>query len=209
MIRPPGFRGAAFGAAGDGDAKRDDRARRRIAAGLGIGAEWALTRQVHGTEVRTATAPGHLGAADGIVTTTAGLPIAVVTADCVPVIFEGPAGAGIAHAGWKGAAAGVAGAVRAALAAAGAPPARAAVGPAIGPCCYEVGAEVAELFPDHVDRTRWGTTSVDLPGAVAAQLDGLEVWRSEICTMCGDGYHSYRRDRTAERQVAVAWLPTG
>lgn len=207
MIRPPGFRGAAFGSAADGDAKRDPSARRRLAAALGVADHWAVTRQVHGTHVLRAEAPGRLGDADAIVTTQPGLPLAVVTADCVPLIVESDVAVGIAHTGWKGAAAGVVEAMCAAVGALGAPPARAAIGPAIGPCCYEVGPEVADRFPGHVATTTWGTTSVDLAGFVAAGLAGLDVWRAGACTMCGAGYHSYRRDRTTLRQTGVAWLP--
>ena len=53
---------------------------------------------------------------------------------------------------------------------------------------------------------RAGPPGVDLAAAAAAGLDGLEVWRSEACTCCGTGFHSYRRDGGRERQVAVAWL---
>lgn len=207
MIQPPGFRGAAFGSAAQGDPKRDDAAKRTIAAALGISARWAITRQVHGKVVRFARRPGTLGDGDGIVTGVAGLPVAVVTADCVPVVLESPDAVGIGHAGWRGAAGGVVGAVREAIAGVGRPVQRAAIGPAIGPCCFEVGPEVAEVFPDQQAVTTWGTASVDLAAAVASQLEGIDTWSAGICTMCDPRYHSYRRDGTRLRQVAVAWLP--
>ena len=87
-------------------------------------------------------------------------------------------------------------------------PRRAAIGPAIGPCCYEVGPEVAAELPGHSSLTTWGTPSVDIPGYVHEQLAGLEVWRSDECTYTSERLHSWRRDGTKQRQVAVAWLPT-
>jgi copper oxidase (laccase) domain-containing protein len=136
------------------------------------------------------------------------LPLTVAVADCVPVIIEGTGAVGIAHAGWRGAAAGVVAATVAALDKLKAAPLRAAVGPGIGPCCFEVGSEVAERFPGHVGSTTWGTTSVDLVGVVRAQLGEIPLWVSTECTYCGSGNHSYRRDRTKQRQVAVAWIPS-
>ena len=99
--------------------------------------------------------------------------------------------------------------MRTALEARGAPPTHAAVGPGIGPCCFEVGHEVAERFPAHVSTTTWGTRSVDLPGAVVDDLDGLDVWRSDACTHHDPSFHSFRRDGTPLRQVAVTWLSPG
>ncbi len=123
------------------------------------------------------------------------------------MILEGDGGVAIAHAGWRGAAGGVVRAAREMLASLGVAATRAAVGPGIGPCCFEVGDEVAAQFPQDRSQTRWGTTSVDLAAAVSRELEGLTVWASDACTHCGTGYHSFRRDGTSERQVAVAWLP--
>lgn len=209
MIRPPGFRGAAFGTAADGDGRSDPVARRRIAGALGLTGEWAYLHQVHGRRVLRASRPGRQGDGDALFTTTVGLPLAVGTADCLPVVVEAEGGVGLAHVGWRGAAAGVVGALRDAMEAAGLAPRRAAVGPGIGPCCFAVGPEVAAALPAHRAVTRAGEPSVDLPAAVAAALSGLEVWESGACTCCGAGFHSHRRDHTRKRQVAVAWLPAG
>ena len=92
------------------------------------------------------------------------------------------------------------------MAAAGAAPVRAAVGPGIAACCFEVGPEVAARFPGLERSTTWGAGSVDLQEAIIGQLQGLEVWTAGVCTHCGGGYHSFRRDGTNERQVAVAWV---
>jgi len=209
MIRPPGFRGAAFGAAADGDGRFDEAARRCISRSLGLPEEWACVHQVHGRRVWRASRPGLQGDGDALFTTIPGLPLAVGTADCLPVVVEAAGGVGLAHAGWRGAAAGVVAALRDAMEAEGLAPQRAAVGPGIGPCCFTVGPEVAAVLPGFATVARTGAASVDLPAAVAAALEGLEVWRSPECTCCGRGYHSYRRDGTRRRQVAVAWLPAG
>ncbi|MEX1208828.1 MAG: polyphenol oxidase family protein [Acidimicrobiia bacterium] len=207
MIRPPGFRGAAFGDEFDGDGRSQPVSRAAISTSLGISSDWAWLRQVHGRGVVRVSRSGPQGDADAAFTTQAGLPLAVATADCYPVILEADGAVGIAHSGWRGTAAGVVGALREAMAAVGFTPARAAIGPGIGPCCFEVGAEVAAQFPDHRRQTAWGTLSVDLRGDIVAALAGLDVWDAGVCTMSDDGYHSHRRDRASERQVAVAWLP--
>ncbi len=209
MIRPPGFRGAAFGSAADGDGRSDPKARRWAAASLAIPGEWAVLQQVHGSHVIRVEAAGPSGQGDAMFTTRPMLPLAVGTADCLPVVLEAEGGVGIAHAGWRGAAAGVIGALRRAMAEAGIPVLRAAVGPGIGPCCFEVGPEVAASFPRFASSTRWGTRSVDLPSAVVSQLAGLEIWQAAECTYCGSGFRSQRRDNSSERQVSWAWLTSG
>ncbi|MBM3694466.1 MAG: laccase domain-containing protein [Actinobacteria bacterium] len=207
MICPPGFAGAAFGTAADGDGRRDPGVRARFSAALGIAAEWAYLHQVHGRRVRRVEAPGPAGDGDAIFTTRPGLPLAIGTADCLPVVLEAPGAAGLAHVGWRGAVAGVVGALRRAMERAGVAPERAAIGPGIGPCCYAVGPEVLARLPGFRSVARLGAESVDLAAAVAAELDGLQVWQAGECTSCGLGFHSYRRDGTRERQVAVAWVP--
>jgi copper oxidase (laccase) domain-containing protein len=111
------------------------------------------------------------------------------------------------HAGWRGALAGVLPATLAAMRKRGHDPLRAAIGPAIGSCCYEVGEDVSSQFEGFVGTTSWGTTSVDIPAYLETALAGLEVWRSDECTHTSERLNSWRRDRTRERQVAVAWLP--
>lgn len=205
MIRAGGL-SAVFGEARDGDGRSDAEARSAISDQLGIPDKWAMVSQVHGADVVVAEAPGLLGEADGIVTTTQGVPIAVGIADCLPVVLESDGAVGIAHAGWRGAAAGVVSAVRHAMNELGAPAERAAIGPGIGPCCFEVGPEVVARFPSSESSTTWGTSSVDLVSAVKAELDGLEIWSHDGCTHHDPRFHSFRRDGTAARQVAVAWI---
>lgn len=206
MIRPPGWDGVAFSDGSDGDLRGDDEARRVAADALGIAEEWARVRQVHGNDVMRVRAPGVAGEADALWTTTLALPVAVFTADCLGVVLVAADAVGVAHAGWRGAASGVVGGLRTDMTEAGHPPERAAVGPGIGPCCFEVGPEVADEFPGHVSETTWGTRSVDLPTAVAVQLDGLKTWWSGGCSKHEDRWLSHRADGTPERMAAVGWL---
>jgi YfiH family protein len=170
--------------------------------------EWAFVAQVHGDGVIRADAAGWLGEADALYTTRPGIAVAVATADCVPVVIEGIGFVAVIHAGWRGVAGGVVAATLRSLSGEGLVPQRAAVGPAIGPCCYEVGDEVLAAFPGHAATTTWGSPSVDLPGAVRTQLGDLPVWVSDRCTRTDPELFSYRSDRTPHRQVSVAGLST-
>lgn len=208
MIRPPGLAGAAFGTAATGDLRVDAGRRRQVAAELGIPPEWAFLRQVHGADIVLAKSTGDRGAGDALITQDPQIPVAVATADCVPVVVIGDGVAAVIHAGWRGALAGVVPATLRAMEASGHPPRHAAIGPAIGPCCYEVGEDVAAQFPGFIGSTTWDTVSVDVPGFVRSQLAGLKVWMSGECTFTSDRLYSWRQDGTNQRQIAVAWLPT-
>ena len=107
MIRPADMPGVAFGDATDGDPRRDEAVQNRMSTSLGISGGWAWMRQVHGASVVEANAPGEMGEADAAFTTVRGLAIAVATADCFPVVLQADRGVGVAHAGWRGVAAGV------------------------------------------------------------------------------------------------------
>ncbi|HEY5728388.1 MAG TPA: polyphenol oxidase family protein [Acidimicrobiia bacterium] len=206
MIHPPGLEGARFGEAADGDPRHDPSAAAALhAAGVPEGV--AVPNQVHGSGVLVVTAPGRHGEADALVTTTPGVGVGVATADCVPVVIEGAGFAAVVHAGWRGIVAGVVEATLDRISSLGLTAECAAIGPAIGPCCYEVGPEVAERFPGHPALTTQGGISIDLPGAVADTLGSLVAWRSDRCTFTDPGLNSYRRDHTERRQVSVAWIP--
>jgi polyphenol oxidase len=207
MIRPAGFRGAVFGDAADGNARDDAERRKWISKQLGIPSAWASVHQVHDDLVITVDRPGVAGDADGLITTQRRLPLTVATADCLPIIVEGDRSVAVVHAGWRGVAVGVIESALEAMRALGDTPRRAAIGPSIGPCCFEVGDEVVGEIGGFVSTTDAATQSIDLWSAAEAQLVGLEVWRSDICTFTDPAYRSFRRDRTSKRQVAVAWLP--
>lgn len=207
MIRPAGFRGVFFGDAADGNGRDETEQRVRISDRLGIPSTWASIRQVHGDTVVTVGESGIAGDGDGLVTESNRLPLAIATADCLPVVIEGDRSVALVHAGWRGVAAGVIRSGVEAMQLLGDTPRRAAIGPSIGPCCFEVGDEVVEAIGGSATTTNAGTQSVDLWSAAATQLEGLRVWRSNICTFTDPAYHSFRRDATSNRQVAVAWVP--
>lgn len=177
-------------------------ARSRLAAEVGLGDDQLVgMRQVHGDGVAVvdrSDAAAVVPDVDALVTTEKDLGLVVLVADCVPVLLGVP-GAGVAavHAGHPGVRARIVPAAVAVLAAAtGRAPVdvRAVVGPAIGPCCYEVPADMRARFAARVDQvaasTTWGTPSLDLPSAVSAQLRAAGVTaisRAGACTRCERG----------------------
>jgi len=205
MIRAP-WDGVAFSERADGDLRGDLPARARVSSLLGIPPEWAEVRQVHGNEVVRVEMPGPSGEADALWTSEHQLPLAIFTADCLGVVLAASDAVGIAHAGWRGTVGDVVGKLRDAMSRSGYAPERAAVGPGIGPCCFEVGTEVADQFPDQRARTTWGTPSVDLPAAVGGALAGLDVWSTGACTRHEEGWFSHRADATKQRLAALGWL---
>jgi YfiH family protein len=176
--------------------------------------------QVHGNDVAVVDGPWGARPApevDAIVTTAPGLALAVLTADCVPVLLADPV-AGVvaaAHAGRPGMVAGVVPAALRAMAELGADPARivARTGPAVCGRCYEVPepmrAEVAALEPAAHTETSWGTPALDVGAGVHAQLQRLGVRdraHSPVCTRESHDHFSYRRDRTTGRLAGYVWL---
>jgi len=206
MNQPPGVDGVAFTDADDGDQRNDLAARSAVSSWLGISRDWATIRQVHGTALTHAAEPGELEEADAMWTDVPGLPLAVFTADCFGVVLRADSAIGVAHAGWRGAAAGVVTALREEMTRRGHEPRAAAIGPGIGPCCFEVGPDVAGRFPEVATETTWGTTSVDLASAIRSELDGLDVWVSGACTMHESTMFSYRRSGTSLRNATIAWV---
>jgi polyphenol oxidase len=175
--------------------------RRRLAEAARLDPEAiAMGWQVHGTELREwevgAPAYGSPGAelprVDGHLTSRSGLGLLVLVADCFPVALAAPGRAAMLHCGWRGLAGGI---VSRALERFDEPPA-AAVGPGIGPCCYEVGPEVIEGFA-RVEGAARGRM-LDLRAVIEHDLRTGGVDRIEHldhCTSCRpDLYFSHRRD---------------
>ncbi|MEU9402054.1 peptidoglycan editing factor PgeF [Streptomyces sp. NPDC048242] len=198
------------------------RANRELTAkALGLDpASVVWMNQVHGADVAVVDEPwGDRPApeVDAIVTTRRGLALAVLTADCVPVLLADPV-AGVvaaAHAGRPGMVAGVVPAAVRAMTELGAEPGRivARTGPCVCGRCYEVPealrAEVAEAEPTAHAVTSWGTPAVDVSAGVHAQLDRLGVCdraQSPVCTLESGDHFSYRRDRTTGRLAGYVWL---
>ena len=119
MIRPPGKDGVAFSERGDGDLREDPDSRELLARALDVPAQWAWARQVHGADLVRVEGPGNAGEFDALWTTIPGLPLAIFTADCLGVVLKSDEAVGVAHAGWRGADAGVVPALREAMTRAG------------------------------------------------------------------------------------------
>jgi YfiH family protein len=191
-----------------------------------------LLRQVHGTAIvrLTSTPPADEPTADGCIVLRADADEwapAVRTADCVPLLIVADGGRAVAavHAGWRGTAGGIAERAVAELGALGIPPGGliALLGPAVGPCCYEVSHEVLERVATAsgvppralVRGERSGRPRLDLSAANRAQLgraglrDGA-VHAAPWCTSCdADLFFSYRRDgeKSGRQMACVGWTP--
>jgi len=177
------------------DSENVEENRRRLCAEVGADPErLALNRQVHGTTVRRAAAGDRRERADGLWTDVPGVPMLAMTADCLPIALaktngDKPALA-ILHVGWRGLSEGV---IANGVAALGGPLA-AAIGPAIGPCCYEVGPEVAALFDaDLVNGRKLDLWAAAERALRAARVEDVE--RADVCTACNAKlFFSHRRD---------------
>ncbi len=183
----------------------------------------ATVRQIHSDKVLVAGGPGCLGEGDAIISKRPGLALAIRTADCLPVLIADPANRAVAaiHAGWRGTVLGIAPkTVQAMQEQFGSRPEDlvVVVGPGIGPCCFEVGPEVAiqfaEYFPERQDLE--GRARIDLAETLRRQLrrNGVtvrQVATPELCTVCrADLFHSYRRDQEeAGRMVSAIGVRAG
>ncbi|WP_393084326.1 peptidoglycan editing factor PgeF [Streptomyces sp. LN704] len=205
-----------------GDDPDHVRTNRELAA-RSLGLDPALVvwmNQVHGPDVAVVDAPwgsSEIPSVDAIVTARRGLALAVLTADCTPVLLADPVAgiAAAAHAGRPGMVAGVVPAAVRAMVELGAEPARivARTGPAVCGRCYEVPdemrADVAAVEPAAYAETSWGTPAVDVTAGVHAQLERLGVrdrQQSPACTLESKDHFSYRRDRTTGRLAGYVWL---
>lgn len=196
--------------------------RRRVVDGLGVPA-WAMPTQVHGARlVRVGekragagfSEPGTtIGPADALAVTRPRLPVAVITADCLPIALASPKEGllVVVHAGWRGLAGGVLSRAIAAFERPGG--VLAAIGPAIGPDHYEVGEEVTLAVAAGspagaaIERRR-GRLYLDLPGTAAKIMRGAGVRRIEdsgLCTAClPRRFFSHRREGETGRQGLIA-----
>jgi purine-nucleoside/S-methyl-5'-thioadenosine phosphorylase / adenosine deaminase len=199
--------------------------RRRLARALGLSPDGVVVGlQVHGAELAAHAGPQRPSAfaepvaaipeVDGHVVSEPGPAALVFVADCLPVALAGPGGVAMLHCGWRGLAAGIVARGVAAVAAT-----HAAIGPGIGPCCYEVGDEVLSALASPTSREATslvakrptGGRSLDLP-EVARQLlseAGVETIESaNLCTSCEEGsFFSHRRDAgETGRQAGLVWL---
>jgi len=194
---------------------------RQLAA---TGRPWVLVDQVHGTDVHRADVHRPMGhgdasvRADVLVATAPSSPaLAVWAADCAPVALIGHGGTMVlAHAGWRGLAAGVLDVAVDALQ--DDPVSHAVLGPVIHPCCYAFGVEDAARVAhgvgaavDDVVTSLHDRPALDVPAAVAAALARRGVALDVIgpCTGCDDRWYSHRVRGDAGRHALVAWFEDG
>lgn len=228
-VSEPPFDSLNLGILTDDDPESVTENRHRLARALGHTPEQIVfALQVHGTHLidhsapdlestpssefrgsfvapGTTKEPRNLLEADGHLVREAGLAPLVFVADCLPVALYGPGGLAMVHAGWRGLAGGIVGDAAAAVGATSA-----AIGPGIGPCCYEVGEEVLDAFAGLGEGVATGRM-LDLPEVARRLLAEAGVFRIEssgLCTSCErELFFSRRRDhgRTG-RQAGIAWI---
>ena len=210
--------------AADGDSPANvEHNRRLLQQGLALPSAPHWLRQVHSATVLRFDAPPLEGAcepvADAAVTAVPGVVLAILTADCLPVVFAARDGSevGAAHAGWRGLADGMLEAtVRAMHAAPG--QLQAWLGPAAGPADYEIGEDVYHAFVGHDPAaqaafvaTRAGHWKVDLfalarQRLLAAGMDPAQIHGGTVSTMADPDLYSHRRDRRTGRMATLAWI---
>jgi YfiH family protein len=185
-----------------------------------LGVPTRFTKQIHGNRVvradESAAMPnGDLGLeADALVTASAGIAPSILTADCLPIAIAAPgtdaapAVVATVHAGWRGLADGVIANAIGLLGTLGSQrPLTAAIGPAAGPCCYEVGPELHQRFPGFSAGRNLDLKAIARHQLQAAGVTGIHDCR--ICTICESEYElfSYRREgEQTGRQGLIAWL---
>ena len=213
MVR---FTGRAEGDLSDKVTGADRRARERAL----VDRPWVLARQVPGSRVAVVRAPGDdPGDADALVTASHAVAVAVRTADCAAVaLASADAGGvvGVAHAGWRGLLAGVIEEAVKAMRGLGADQIDAAIGPSIGPECYEFGDHDLALLEDRFGPGVRGATSAGRPAldlvagveaALREQSVSLLASATSPCTACNrDEFWSHRASGDPQRQAGVAWL---
>lgn len=182
----------------------------------------AWLQQTHGTDVVDAdVVSGGLVQADASFTTSPGRVLAVLVADCMPILFANREGTCVAaaHAGWRGLAGGI---VEATMAASGLVPDEtvAWLGPAIGPTCFEVGADVRDAFIAGAGPHAGAAAAAFAPHASGKWLADLwslarlrlsacgvaRVHASGLCTSDATRFYSYRRDGVTGRMAALIWI---
>ena len=213
---------APYGSFNLGDHVGDDSAavaenRRRLKVGAGLPGEPVWLPQAQGIGVADLDSPGTLGPADAAIARGPGKVCAILTADCLPILFATDSGDTVAaaHAGWRGLAAGV---IEATVSAMGAPRGSllAWLGPAIGPKQFEVGTEVRDAFlaadakaGGAFEANARGRYMADLGMLARQRLQGLGVSRiygGGECTFTqADRYYSHRRDGITGRQATLIW----
>ena len=175
----------------------------------------AFMNQFHGDRVVVVDGlPAEAPNADALITQEVGISLAVLVADCIPLLLwdESLQCVAAVHVGRVGLVNGIAGKVIGIMAAMGAQRIQGALGPSICGKCYQVGPdiyeEVCKVYPSAKSKTKSGHLALDLPGALSGSLSaaGIAVTRSWICTAESLDHFSYRRDGITGRQAGIIRL---
>ncbi|HDQ46205.1 MAG TPA: peptidoglycan editing factor PgeF [bacterium] len=215
--RPGGVSGVPFDTLNLGQNTSDDPGcvkenRNRFFQAVEISETQAvIPGQVHGVRIVRVTDPGIFPDTDGVITDAPGLALTVQTADCVPVFLVDPSrpAIGLVHAGWKGSALGIAAeGVRAMQEAFGSRPETLDIflGPSIGPCCYEVGPDVAGRFePGYVSGNRLDLWRYNVDMMIQSGARPERISTARLCTKCQPQWFFSHRARggDAGRMLAV------
>ncbi|MFP5385846.1 MAG: polyphenol oxidase family protein [Bacteriovoracia bacterium] len=162
--------------------------------------EFIHATQVHGTDI---VSPETLPAeADGIIVSWENFekPLAIKTADCLPIVIEGEKGVIFLHAGWRGLANGILNKPEIEMI----NPQRVFIGPSIHECCFEVSKDFKDNFPDSpffkkVKDKYFFNLQEEAKRQLREKFPSLLVQYAPVCTSCNNSLHSYRRDKTKER----------
>jgi polyphenol oxidase len=183
--------------------------RRRLCEAVGAETDrLAMNRQVHAATVNRAAAGERGREGDGLWTDEPGVPMLKLTADCLPVALarrNGEPALALLHAGRLGLLEGI---LQAGVATLGGRVA-AAVGPGIGPCCYEVGDDIADTY-----RARFGNAAVrgrnldlwSVTDSILREAGVASVERLDMCTACNSEFFSHRRDGVTGRQGVIGYV---
>lgn len=189
--------------------------RTRLVREFALPSSPVFLRQVHGVDVWQCDHEDQPEDADAVMTTRRGNAIAVMTADCLPIVIAARDGSAVAcvHAGWRGLADGV---VAEAVESLPATRLIAWIGPGISAASYEVGDDVRERFAQAAldagaftrrSNGRWSCHLAQLAREALARLGVTEVWGVERCTFREeDAFFSHRRDGATGRMATVAWI---
>ena len=169
--------------------------------------------QVHGDRIALIEeVTDEIPTADALVTGIPGISLAVMVADCIPLLLSSPESVAAVHVGRKGLINEITRKTISLMQDMGASEITAIIGPAICGSCYEVSDEVFQevvaVHPTAASRTSKGTLALDLPKALinVLKVEEIEVTNEFICTVESHDHFSYRRDGVTGRQAGVIWL---
>lgn len=193
------------------DPQRVAANRKLLSDRLNLAAQPVWLEQVHGNEVVVVSSPTkQVPTADASITTQPKLPLAILTADCLPIVIWDESHHRVAalHAGWRGLANGI---IERVMTHFEGKSVYVWIGPGIGPCHYEVDAAVRESFTssEAFKNSRPGHYRFDLAAEARRQFRQLGVSHikdMQVCTACDERFYSYRRDGETGRFATLAWL---